>query len=85
MLECAKRCNHHVLDVLKVNNKRLYIYGIIKVLRDIILKRFKIVQLKFFQKVVRKLFYNFKYLISFCNMKYNCAFSKQLVNAVTAF
>ena len=41
-LECAKRRNHHVLEVLKVNNKRLYINGFIKVSQDIILKRIKL-------------------------------------------
>ena len=55
---CEKR-NHHVSEVLKVNNKRLNIYGFRKVSRDIILKRFIIAQCKFNQKVVRKLFYNF--------------------------
>ena len=58
-LECAKRHNRHVLEVLKVNNKRLLINGFLKVSRDIILKKFKFVRRQFNQKVVRKLFYNF--------------------------
>ena len=41
-LECAKRRDHHVLEALKVNNKRLYFYGFINISRDIILKKFKI-------------------------------------------
>ena len=50
--------NRHVLEVLKVNNKLLLINGFLKVLRDIILKKFKIVRRQFNQKVMRKLFCN---------------------------
>ena len=57
-LECVKRRNHHVLEVLKVNKKRLYFYSFIQVSRDDILMKFKIVRHKFNQKVARKLFYN---------------------------
>ena len=59
VLECAKRHNHHVLEVLKVNHrpKQRYIYDFIKVSRGIILKKIKIVGHKFNQKI--ELFYNF--------------------------
>ena len=42
-LEYAKRRNDLVLEVLKVNNGLIYIYSFKELLRDMILKRFKIV------------------------------------------